>query len=1038
MRIIELEFENINSYEGKVRIDFSDAAFRRNNNQFVISGETAAGKSTVLDAISLALYGATERAKRVVKNKDGSAPVIMNDRSGFCSAAITYTCSKGTFKNTFYQQRANKKITGKIQNPLCSIENTDTHEYILNSEKTTEKLADQTEKLIGLNYDQFIRCILIPQGEFDRFISGDEREKASILAKLSRTEFYKKVGARLSEQAADINKKYAEETRLIDQIEVLSEEERSEKENEKRMLENSLLELGKRITDLEDTIKIKNQADEAEKAFNVAGAEVKRINEMNSEYLKANEELEIARKAEKCKAEYDEFERLTADIVKEEKEISGLEQQLKEIETDLESATEYFVKCSNELDSISEEEKEKKALWNRVDELDREISARENSYADKKAALDKADKELVSGRNSLENMQKSIEILKQDILRLESYLEENKKDEKIGEVTAAVREMLNMLAPEEKTVKDSTVKKQKLEMSLANEIANHKKLLEEKKLLEDELALFVNSKHMIIAGILKSRLKQGNPCPVCGVPYQPEARHITKTNDCNFEEHSKVAADITEMSDNLNIKDEDIRKSEININTFENDIRSESEKIDAAKEKKNNLINEINEKTDIWGLRISSGDISDDAEAIIGKLMERYNTYNSRKNDKQEKSDEYSMTINKVSAIDIKKLESERENASEAFTEIDTLYKNLKSDRQALFGERKVEEEKADFEKQKEEARRRKESALEKINDIKIREAGIRSQKQKSAGSIEDLSIKLKESGEKYKSLFRENGFESEQSFLKGMRKEDEIRSLDKYIREYEANKKSADDSYDQAKNKLEELRSKNISDKSVAELRHCYEELKMQNDNYNQNIGMLTSMLAGDDLNRKKRAEAVKKIEDLSKQREIFNNIKNMVGKATGEDFEVFVQAIAMKSLIAKANEYLVSILPQYQLIQKENEVDFTVREEHMNGTFSDRNIDNFSGGEKFIISLSFALAIAECAGDRGSVDSIFLDEGFGTLSGQPLRDAINALKKLSSTGKMLGIITHVEPVIQEFMQIEARKIGDRSILKGPGIYCE
>ena len=167
------------------------------------------------------------------------------------------------------------------------------------------------------------------------------------------------------------------------------------------------------------------------------------------------------------------------------------------------------------------------------------------------------------------------------------------------------------------------------------------------------------------------------------------------------------------------------------------------------------------------------------------------------------------------------------------------------------------------------------------------------------------------------------------------------------------------------------------------------------------------------------------------------------MLGVKSGADFEVFVQSIAMRSLLGKANEYLSNILPQYTLIQKENDngektADFDVREDYIDGTVKDRSIQNFSGGEKFIISLSFALAIAEFAGKNGSVDSIFLDEGFGTLSGQPLKDAIDALKKLSNTGKMLGIITHVEPVIQEFMQIEAKKIGDRSVLKGPGIYFE
>lgn len=160
------------------------------------------------------------------------------------------------------------------------------------------------------------------------------------------------------------------------------------------------------------------------------------------------------------------------------------------------------------------------------------------------------------------------------------------------------------------------------------------------------------------------------------------------------------------------------------------------------------------------------------------------------------------------------------------------------------------------------------------------------------------------------------------------------------------------------------------------------------------------------------------------------------MLGKKDGSDFEVFVQGIAMRSLLEKANVYLMSIIPQYRLEQKsEYSIDFIVVETMGDLTEVKREVRNFSGGEKFIISLSLALAMAEFAGQNGDVECIFLDEGFGTLSGNPLSDAINALKRLSSTGKMLGIITHIDAVINEFNKIEAKKTGEKSTLSGPGV---
>ena len=132
----------------------------------------------------------------------------------------------------------------------------------------------------------------------------------------------------------------------------------------------------------------------------------------------------------------------------------------------------------------------------------------------------------------------------------------------------------------------------------------------------------------------------------------------------------------------------------------------------------------------------------------------------------------------------------------------------------------------------------------------------------------------------------------------------------------------------------------------------------------------------------------------------------------------------------------HINDIIPNYHLRQNsENAVDFHIDATMDDGTVVKRETYNFSGGEKFIISLSLALAMSEFAGKNGDVECIFLDEGFGTLSGEPLQQAINALNKLGSTGKMLGVITHIDEVIKAFNQIEAVKKGGKSTLIGPGV---
>ena len=100
-------------------------------------------------------------------------------------------------------------------------------------------------------------------------------------------------------------------------------------------------------------------------------------------------------------------------------------------------------------------------------------------------------------------------------------------------------------------------------------------------------------------------------------------------------------------------------------------------------------------------------------------------------------------------------------------------------------------------------------------------------------------------------------------------------------------------------------------------------------------------------------------------------------------------------------------------------------------------RPISNTSGGESFLISLALAMAMSELAGKKGKVGALFLDEGFGSLSGEPLRDAIDSLKQMGSSGMLLGIITHVQTVIDEFsLKLEAKKLKNQTFLSGPGVH--
>ena len=255
----------------------------------------------------------------------------------------------------------------------------------------------------------------------------------------------------------------------------------------------------------------------------------------------------------------------------------------------------------------------------------------------------------------------------------------------------------------------------------------------------------------------------------------------------------------------------------------------------------------------------------------------------------------------------------------------------------------------------------------------------------------------------------------------------DELTRLDS---ETKANLKTAIAEY-------QEHSKKALTQKTLEELENEKEEITERQNSAAGEIGAIQQTLKTNEEQAKENQKVIKEYEAAAESFTLWNELKDIIGVKDGSDFDVFVQGLAFKNLIIKANQYLFGISGKYTLVQKDDSVSFMVHDINYPDSKEDRPVSNMSGGEKFIISLSLALGIAELASQNIRVDSLFLDEGFGTLSGDPLTEAINALKRLQNSGKMLGIITHVDAVINEFPQkIEAvKKAGGVSELRGSGI---
>ena len=156
-----------------------------------------------------------------------------------------------------------------------------------------------------------------------------------------------------------------------------------------------------------------------------------------------------------------------------------------------------------------------------------------------------------------------------------------------------------------------------------------------------------------------------------------------------------------------------------------------------------------------------------------------------------------------------------------------------------------------------------------------------------------------------------------------------------------------------------------------------------------------------------------------------VWQALDGLIGSSTGDQFAVFAQALTLDLLLLEANRRLAELARRYRL-QKNPEaaLDFVVVDLDLGG--SRRSLQTLSGGETFLVSLALALALATLAAPKSRVETLFLDEGFGTLDAASLEVALGALDSLQATGCQVGVISHVDGI--------AERIGAQVVVQPEG----
>jgi len=361
--------------------------------------------------------------------------------------------------------------------------------------------------------------------------------------------------------------------------------------------------------------------------------------------------------------------------------------------------------------------------------------------------------------------------------------------------------------------------------------------------------------------------------------------------------------------------------------------------------------------------------------------------------------------------------------------------KKLKLERNELFADKDPLSEEARFANAIRDAEKHYDEANQCLHKASEETTKLSSQIKVIANSLSNRAGQLNKAEDNFMQRLGEYSFATETDYQSACISEETRNKLSSEAENLQTEQSGLDARHKDRSARLMIEREKHITDRPVTALKQDLENTTDQLKTLQQALGACQQKL---DANQKLRASQQQRVTAIDAQKtecERWDNLHLLIGSADGKKYRNFAQGLTFELLVAHANRQLQKMSDRYLLIRDKAEpLELNVVDNYQAGEI--RSTKNLSGGESFIVSLSLALGLSQMASKNVRVDSLFLDEGFGTLDEDALDTALEALSSLQQSGKLIGVISHVSSLKERIgTQIQVSpQTGGRSLISGPG----
>jgi len=956
MKIRTIRLKNLNSLRGELPIDLTKEPIA-SSGIFAITGPTGAGKSTILDAVTLALYGKAARYGNASNPED-----MMSRHCAECSAEVEFEVKRGgvteSYRAVWRRHRAGGRADGKLQQPQRQIFAAD-GTPLAQQVREAESLI---EELLGLNYERFLRSVLLAQGEFAKFLKSNENERADLLESLTGTEIYSEISKMAYEEA---NTRGLELERIEAALGAITVMDDQERENLKKSLKEDSSALETVRAQVTAGNEILRKINTLRKAREEEGKQVGALREIADEEKASKEELDRLN-----------THQLTTPYARDLSALATGGEGVNEASNDHEEAKEQAEKCKeNSHGAIFVLESSLRARQSEIIEKKKEAS---DEVAEHQKAVDAATKWLTTNKKDdglaakMGKLIASIGDLKahrdRQALSWNNWTRQSSallptgserqsdfpKDASVPEIKAhcerffiALVERLQMLEKQISKTKDElNIKKTELE-----EASIHSSL-----------------------SVYRKGLKDGDPCPLCGALDHPGKLKAPASVQINtLRDGVKV---MEGKLDQLNAEQRDLKNGKPGLEALRDDL--------------------LNNLTEALG---TEKKLSKDLEALGIDIPERgkeailQNKLQDRANERVKKEEEKREASHNLTAAR-QKLKKANDDLGQVKTEITGLPKLPKG----LEYEEMDPKELPDVD-----------DAREQFNEADKALTAAVKERANAVNRLKKNQEKLKLLEDALKTKLKGTSFRSIKELQNAVLEEDDVERIEELKQDLSKRRTASEALLNAARESILELRSEKTLEGQKAEAFETnHKELQEKKDSLISKIATDKGTIARDDDNRKNRAKHTEYLEEGRRTLQVWKRLRELIGSADGGKFRKFAQSISLDILIRHANSHLSSLSDRYQIARdEEGTLKLLIEDLHQAGAI--RPMESLSGGESFLASLALALGLSDLAGRSVQIDSLFIDEGFGSLDPETLEVAIDALESLRQNNKTVGVISHV-----------------------------